>query len=144
MFVTSPKVISRKTSSKDLDRDYRWGFVTDIETETAPKGLNKDVVRFISSKKEEPDWLLEWRLKAYDHFLSIKDNEPKWAMIDHSPIDLQNIHYYSAPKAQGEGPRSLDEVDPELIEAFDKLGIPIQEQKKLAGVVVPIPNFPVV
>ena len=136
MFVTSPKVISRKTSSKDLDRDYRWGFVTDIETETAPKGLNKDVVRFISSKKEEPDWLLEWRLKAYDHFLSIKDNEPKWAMIDHSPIDLQNIHYYSAPKAQGEGPRSLDEVDPELIEAFDKLGIPIQEQKKLAGVVV--------
>ncbi|MDA1188423.1 MAG: Fe-S cluster assembly protein SufB [Chloroflexi bacterium] len=133
--MTSPKVISRKTSSKDLDQDYRWGFVTDIESETAPKGLSEDVVRFISQKKEEPEWLLEWRLKAYRHFLTIQDKEPDWAMIKYPKIDLQDMHYYSAPKKQGDGPKSMDEVDPELIAAFDKLGIPIQEQKKLAGVV---------
>ena len=126
-------VISRKT--KDLDSDYKWGFVTDIEAEIAPKGLNEDIVRFISAKKNEPEWLLEWRLKAYRHWMKQNYEEPKWAKIHHPPIDFQDMHYYAAPVSK-KGAESLDEVDPELVEAFNKLGIPIEEQKKLTGVAV--------
>ena len=129
---TEPRVLSR---TSEIESDYRWGFVTDIETETLPKGLSEDTVRFISAKKEEPSFLLEWRLKAYHHFMKLleEDREPTWAMIHYEKIDFQDIHYYSAPGSQ-KGPTSLDEVDPELLEAFEKLGIPLNERKKLAGV----------
>ena len=102
-------VISRKT--KDLDSDYKWGFVTDIEADVAPKGLNEDTVRFISAKKNEPDWMLEWRLKAYRHWIKQNYKEPKWAKVHYPPVDFQDIHYYSAP-VRKEGAESLDEVDP--------------------------------
>ncbi len=113
---------------------YKYGFSTDIESETAPKGLNEDIVRFISAKKNEPEWLLEWRLKAYEMWLKMP--EPEWAKVDHAPIDYQDAYYYSAPKAAGDGPKSLDEVDPKLLETYEKLGIPLSEQKVLAGVAV--------
>ena len=100
----------------------------------APKGLNEDIVRLISAKKEEPEFMLQWRLKAYRHWLKQEQNEPTWAKVSYPPIDYQGVHYYSAP-VKKEGPSSMEEVDPELVEAFDKLGIPIQEQKMLAGVV---------
>jgi Fe-S cluster assembly protein SufB len=129
----APKVISRTT--KDLDSEYKWGFVTEIDADTAPKGLNQDIVRLISGKKEEPEWMLEWRLRAYRHWTSLKSEEPRWAKVDFAPIDYQDIHYYSAP-VETKRPGSLDEVDPELVEAFNKLGIPIEEQKKLTGVAV--------
>ncbi len=116
-----------------LDK-YKYGFVTDIEAETAPKGLNEDIVRFISAKKGEPEWLLEWRLKAYRHWLTMP--EPEWAKVDFPPIDYQDSYYYSAPKQPGDGPKSLDEVDPKLLETYEKLGIPLSEQKVLAGVAV--------
>jgi Fe-S cluster assembly protein SufB len=112
---------------------YRYGFVTDIETETAPRGLSEDSVRLISAKKEEPAWLLEWRLKAYRHWLTM--TEPTWANVHYPPINYQDIIYYAAPKKKKEL-NSLDEVDPELRRAFEKLGIPLDEQKKLAGVAV--------
>lgn len=111
--------------------DYKYGFVSDIETDVAPKGLNEDTVRLISSKKEEPDWLLEWRLKAYRKWLDAED--PDWARVDYTEIDFQDIHYYAAPK-QKDGPKSLDEVDPEILEVYEKLGIPLREQEVLAGV----------
>ena len=118
---------------KALDR-YKYGFVTDIEAETAPKGLNEDIVRFISAKKEEPEWLLEWRLKAYRHWQSMP--EPQWSKVQFPPIDYQDSYYYSAPKSPDDGPKSLDEVDPKLLETYEKLGIPLNEQKVLAGVAV--------
>ena len=120
-----------------IAKSYQYGFVTDIESETAPKGLNEDIIRFISNKKNEPDWLLEWRLKAYNHFLQLVENEniPEWANINHDPIDFQDMYYYSEPKPKKEL-QSLDEVDPELLATYEKLGIPIAEQKKLAGVAV--------
>ncbi len=111
---------------------YKYGFVTDIEQERAPKGLNEDIVRFISAKKDEPEWLLAWRLKAYQAWLAMP--EPEWAKVGFPPIDYQDSYYYAAPKKK-DGPKSLDEVDPELIETYKKLGIPIEEQKMLAGVV---------
>lgn len=113
--------------------DYKYGFVTDIETETIPKGLNEDVIRLISSKKEEPEWLLEWRLKAYRHWLTMK--KPEWAHLQIPDIDYQEIIYYAAP---GKKPQynSLDEVDPELLATFEKLGVPLHERKLLAGVAV--------
>ncbi|NIN72360.1 MAG: Fe-S cluster assembly protein SufB, partial [Gemmatimonadetes bacterium] len=117
-----------------VNRRYEAGFVTDIEQETLPPGLDEDVIRFISAKKEEPDWLLEWRLKAYRHWLQMK--EPSWANIRYEPIDYQAISYYSAPKGKGDGPKSLDEVDPEILRTYEKLGIPLEEQKMLAGVAV--------
>jgi Fe-S cluster assembly protein SufB len=121
-----------KTLAEDLaSQKYKYGFVTDIESETAPKGLSEDTVRFISAKKGEPEWLLEWRLKAYRHWLTLK--EPDWAMINHPPIDYQAAYYYSAPK-QKKKLESLDEVDPELLKTYAKLGIPIREQEILAGV----------
>ncbi len=111
---------------------YKYGFVTDIDTDTAPKGLNEDIIRFISAKKEEPQWLLDWRLKAYEHWLTME--EPDWAKVGYPPIDYQDAYYYSAPKSAEEGPESLDDVDPELLATYEKLGIPLHEQEVLAGV----------
>ncbi len=113
--------------------EYKWGFSTDIESDSLAKGLNEDTVRFISKKKNEPEWLTEWRLKAYRYWLKME--EPKWANVKYPPIDYQNIVYYSAPKSKPEL-TSLDEVDPELLKTFEKLGIPLEEQKKFAGVAV--------
>jgi Fe-S cluster assembly protein SufB len=113
------------------DQKYKYGFVTEIEAETAPKGLNEAVVRFISARKAEPEWLLEWRLRAYRHWLTMV--EPTWAKLSYPPIDYQDAFYYSAPKTKS-GPQSLDEVDPELLRTYEKLGIPLKEQELLAGV----------
>ena len=117
------------------DREYEWGFVTDIEQDTVPPGLNEDVIRLISAKKEEPGWRLDWRMRAYQRWLQMREEDARWAKVDYEPIDYQAVSYYSAPK---EKPKleSLDEVDPELLETFNKLGIPLQEQKLLAGVAV--------
>ena len=112
---------------------YKYGFVTDIETEKAPKGLNEDIIRFISAKKNEPEWMLEWRLKAYEKWLTM--DSPDWAKLNIPEIDYQDVYYYAAPKS-AEGPKSLDEVDPELLATYEKLGIPLNEQKMLAGVAV--------
>ena len=114
-------------------RDYRYGFVTEIETETIGKGLNEDIIRIISGKKEEPEFMLEFRLKAYRKWLTMK--MPEWAYLKIPPIDYQDIIYYAAPKQQAQY-ESLDEVDPELLKTFEKLGIPLEEQKMLAGVAV--------
>ena len=111
---------------------YKYGFVTDIEADQAPKGLNEDIIRFISAKKEEPEWLLEWRLKAYAHWLTME--EPDWPKVSYPPIDYQDAYYYSAPKSNEDGPETLDDVDPELLETYEKLGIPLHEQEVLAGV----------
>jgi len=113
--------------------EYKYGFVSDIEADSAPKGLNEDIVRFISAKKEEPEWLLEWRLKAFRLWQKMK--EPRWPNVSYPEINYQDIIYYSAPK-QKVAPESLDEVDPELLETFEKLGISLQEQKRLTGVAV--------
>ncbi len=113
--------------------EYKWGFTTDIEADEAPKGLNEDIVRFISKKKNEPEWMTEWRLKAFRHWQTME--EPKWQKPDYPKIDFQNIRYYSAPKKKPEL-ESIDDVDPELLKTFEKLGIPLEEQKKLAGVAV--------
>ena len=113
---------------------YRHGFVTDIEQETVPPGLNEDVIRLISAKKGEPEFMTEWRLKAYRHWLTMK--EPEWAHVRYAPIDYQAISYYSAPKSGSDGPKSLAEVDPKLLETYDKLGIPLHERARLAGVAV--------
>ena len=114
--------------------EYRWGFVTDVESDAAPRGLSEDTVRFISSKKSEPEWLLDWRLKAYRHWLTMQ--EPAWPKVTYPPIDYQNIIYYSAPKSAGDGPKSLADVDPELLKTYEKLGIPLKEREALAGVAV--------
>lgn len=111
---------------------YEHGFVSDLASETTPPGLDEDVIRGISARKGEPKWLLEWRLEAYRHWLTME--EPTWAHVHHEPIDYQAISYYSAPKKDGEGPQSLDDVDPELLEVYKKLGIPLSEQEVLAGV----------
>ncbi len=123
---------------RDLaEREYKWGFVTDIEEERIPKGLNEEIIRTISAKKNEPQFMLEWRLKAYRHWASLEkaQAEPTWANIKYGPIDYQNIVYYSAPK-QKPGLKSLDELDPEILRTYEKLGIPLAEQKMLAGVAV--------
>ena len=114
--------------------DYKYGFVTDIEQDTVPPGLNEDVVRLISAKKQEPDWLLEWRLQAFRHWLT--QTEPQWARVHYPKIDYQALSYYSAPKKKTDGPKSLDEIDPELRRTYEKLGIPLAEQAILAGVAV--------
>lgn len=118
---------------KLAEQEYKYGFFTDVEQEIAPKGLNEDTIKLISSKKEEPEWLLEWRIKAYKHWLTMK--EPRWAHVTFPPIDYQNISYYAAPRAK-ERPKSLDEIDPEIRATYEKLGIPLDEQKMLAGVAV--------
>jgi Fe-S cluster assembly protein SufB len=117
---------------EEIDVDaYKYGFTTDIESEKAPKGLSEEIVRFISAKKNEPDWLTEWRLEAYRRWLTMR--EPRWARVNHPPIDYQDLYYYAAPKT-APGPKSLDEVDPELLRTYEKLGIPLREQEILAGV----------
>ena len=117
----------------DVDQ-YKYGFETIIESEKAPKGLNEDVIRFISAKKNEPEWMLAWRLDAYRRWLTMR--EPLWARVSYHPIDYQNIYYYSAPKKK-EGPKSLDEIDPEILETYEKLGIPLREVAVLEGVQKP-------
>src|SRR5687768_14894355 len=112
------------------NREYKWGFVTDIEAESAPPGLNEDIVRFISKKKNEPQWMLDWRLKAFRHWLTMEEPH-HWAMLKYPPIDYQSSSYFSAPKPKL---KSLDEVDPELLAIYEKLGVPIGERKKLLGV----------
>ena len=114
-------------------KTYKAGFVTDIESDKAPKGLNEDIIRFISAKKGDPEWLLEWRLKAYKHWQTMPD--PVWAKLDIPEIDYQDAYYYAAPK-MSEQPKSLDEVDPRLLETYEKLGIPLREREILAGVAV--------
>ncbi len=124
---------SELTAEKLANEQYKYGWVTDIETDKLPKGLSEDVIRLISEKKNEPGWMTEWRLKAYRHWLTMK--EPHWANLKYNPVDYQDIIYYSAPKKKPKL-NSLDEADPELVKAFEKLGIPIEEQKRLAGVAV--------
>ena len=111
---------------------YKYGFSSDIDSEKAPKGLNEDIIRFISAKKEEPEWLLEWRLDAFERWLTM--SEPEWAMVDYPKIDYQDLYYYSAPKSMDDRPETLDDVDPELLRTYEKLGIPLSEQEVLAGV----------
>ena len=117
-----------------IEKKYQHGFVTDIEQDLVPPGLDEDVVRLISRKKREPEFLTEWRLKAYRHWLTM--TEPKWAHVHYNPIDFQSISYYAAPKSQADAPKSLDEVDPKLLETYEKLGIPLHERARLAGVAV--------
>jgi Fe-S cluster assembly protein SufB len=117
-----------------VKQEYKYGFYTDVETDSAPPGLSEEVLRLISRKKNEPAWLLDWRLKAYRHWVTMQ--EPTWAKVHHAPIDYQGISYYSAPKQQGAAPKSLDEVDPKLLATYEKLGIPLKERERLAGVAV--------
>ena len=129
MTTTETEILEQKVA-----QEYEAGFVTEIEQETLPPGLNEEVIRIISEKKGEPEWMLEWRLKAYRNWL--KMDEPTWANIQYEPVDYQAISYYSAPKSKSDGPKSLDEVDPEILRTYEKLGIPLEEQKMLAGVAV--------
>ncbi len=121
---------------ENIGRTYEAGFYTDIESDKAPKGLSEDTIRFISAKKNEPAWLLEWRLKAYKKWLDMP--EPKWAKVEFPEIDYQDAYYYAAPKSMEDRPKSLDEVDPKLLETYEKLGIPLREQEMLAGVAVDV------
>jgi len=130
-----PAVTQTREAVEKLGQStYKWGFETDIEMDMAPKGLNEDIIRLISSRKEEPEWMLEWRLAAYKTWQAM--TEPKWAKVAYPPIDYQDAHYYAAPRKKP-GPKSLDEVDPELLRTYEKLGIPLHEQALLAGVEVP-------
>lgn len=126
------------TAVKELDelvgREYKEGFVTDIEAETLPPGLDESVIRFLSGKKSEPDFILQWRLAAFDRWKAMEC--PEWAHVHYNPIDFQAISYYSAPKRDEDRPKSLEEVDPKLLETYNKLGIPLEEQKALAGIAV--------
>ena len=115
-------------------KDYKYGFVTEVETEFAPKGLNEDIVKFISNKNDEPEWLLEWRLDSYKKWLNMKSDNPKWANIHFPEIDFQDAYYYAAPKTDADKPKSLDEIDPEILATYNKLGIPLKEQEMLAGI----------
>ena len=128
--------LETRQAVEEVAGDYKYGFVTDIEMVKAPKGLNEDVIRFISAKKEEPEWLLDWRLAAYKKWLKME--EPDWAMVNYEKPDFQDIYYYAAPKSADDKPKSLDEVDPELLRTYEKLGISLQEQKVLAGVAVDV------
>jgi Fe-S cluster assembly protein SufB len=121
-----------------VNREYKYGFVTEIEADTVPRGLNEEIICLISAKKNEPDFMLEWRLKAYHHWAKLEKSEaePKWANVHYPSINYQDMIYYSAPKTKAEGPKSLDEVDPKLLETYEKLGIPLSEQKQLTGVAV--------
>lgn len=123
-------------SSELGNTDYKYGFETDIETDSVRKGLNEDIIRLISSKKNEPDFMLEYRLKAFRHWLTLE--EPTWANVQYPKIDFQDICYYSAPKQQETKPESLDQLDPELLKTFERLGIPLQEQKRISGIAVDV------
>ncbi len=130
--------MSSKSKKVDeiIDSDYEHGFVTEVESETFPPGLDEDVIRRLSAKKQEPEWALDKRLQAYRHWLTM--DSPDWAHIKKEPIDFQSISYYSAPKRPGDGPQSLDEIDPEILETYKKLGIPLDEQKALNGIAVDV------
>ncbi len=130
------KNLNEKTLGENAlsGREYKYGFYTDVDADTAPKGLNEDIIRLISEKKAEPAWMLQWRLKAFAHWKTM--TEPHWANFEYAPIDYQESHYYSAPKKKPRGPGTLEEVDPEVIQTFDRLGIPVSEQKRLTGVAV--------
>jgi Fe-S cluster assembly protein SufB len=138
----SHRKIIMKSANDTLEelagREYKYGFITDIESDTVPPGLNEGIIRLISAKKNEPEFMLEWRLKAYRHWAKLEtaQAEPKWAMVHYPTIDYQAISYYSAPKNKGDAPKSLAEVDPELLNTYEKLGIPLREQERLAGVAV--------
>ena len=123
----------RDKQIEDL-KDYKYGFSTDIESFKAPKGLNEEVIRFISNVKKEPDWLLQWRLKAFERLKVLK--EPDWQKPKYPKIDYQDLYYYSAPKSFKEKPKNLEDLDPKLLETYKKLGIPLQEQKRLNGIAV--------
>ncbi|TDJ46132.1 MAG: Fe-S cluster assembly protein SufB [Gammaproteobacteria bacterium] len=128
-------MVSKQQDVQDLvDRKYKHGFITEIEADTVAPGLDEDVIRFISRKKGEPQFMLDWRLKAFRHWQTM--TEPNWAKLNLNPIDYQAISYYSAPKSKDDGPKSLDEVDPKLLETYEKLGIPLHERARLAGVAV--------
>ncbi len=133
---TGEKLLNEKTIEENIltSRDYKYGFYTDIETDRIPKGLNEETICLIAEKKQEPSWMRDWRLKAYRHWLTM--TEPHWANFKYGPIDYQAISYYSAPKGKKEGPKSIEDVDPALLKAFEKLGIPLSEQKRLSGVAV--------
>ncbi len=126
------KIEDKKSFDEMTDKEYKYGFVTDIESDSLPPGLNEEIVRAISKRKNEPEWLMEFRLKAYRHWLTLE--EPKWAKVEFPPVDYQALSYYSAPKQKIDAPKSLDEVDPELLATYEKLGIPLGEQEVLAGV----------
>ncbi len=125
---------SSEQAIQEALKDYKYGFFTDIEQEKAPKGLNEETIKLISAKKNEPEFMLEWRLRAFKHWQTMK--EPKWAYVHYPPIDFQDIHYYAAPKSDKDKPKNLEEVDPKLLETYNKLGIPLKEQEMLAGVAV--------
>src|SRR5262244_419797 len=135
------EILVMKTATNTVEdltkKEYKYGFVTDIESDSIPAGLNEDVIRLISAKKHEPEFLLEWRLKAYRYWAKLEKSEaePKWANVTYPPLDYQSIRYYAAPKVPTQ-PRSLDEVDPKLLVTYEKLGIPLAEQQRLAGVAV--------
>jgi Fe-S cluster assembly protein SufB len=128
MSTASPKI------EDFINRGYDAGFVTDIEADSIPPGLNEDVVRLISAKKDEPPFMLEWRLRAFRHWQSM--TEPHWQNVRYAPIDYQDITYFSAPRSSGDAPKSLEDVDPKLLETYEKLGIPMRERELLAGVAV--------
>ncbi|HRD40930.1 MAG TPA: Fe-S cluster assembly protein SufB, partial [Bacteroidia bacterium] len=123
--------MSNEILKEHIDSEYKWGFTTNIDADTAPKGLNEDIIRFISAKKKEPQWLLDYRLKAFKHWKNMV--EPEWAHVQYTKPDFQDIIYYSAPKVKPTL-ESLDQVDPELLKTFEKLGISLEEQKRLSGV----------
>ena len=125
---------ANETIERLANRDYEFGFVTDIEEDRVPAGLSEDVIRFISAKKGEPEWLLDWRLAAYRHWQTM--TEPEWHNVHYEKIDYQSISYFAAPKSVEDGPKSLEDVDPELLATYEKLGIPLHERAKLAGVAV--------
>ncbi|HBL30147.1 MAG TPA: Fe-S cluster assembly protein SufB, partial [Acidobacteria bacterium] len=125
---------STSTIEEFASQEYKFGFVTDVEQEIVPPGLSEDTVRLISAKKDEPEWMLEWRLKAFRHWLTM--DEPTWPNVHYPAIDYQAISYWAGPKKQGDGPKSLDEIDPEILATYAKLGIPLKEQEMLAGIAV--------
>ena len=128
--------IKMDAREKEIEKlkDYKYGFTTDIESITAPKGLNEEVIKFISNIKKEPKWMLDFRLKAFERFKQLK--EPNWQKPKYPKIDYQDLYYYSAPKSMDDKPKSLDELDPKLLETYKKLGIPLQEQARLNGIAV--------
>jgi Fe-S cluster assembly protein SufB len=132
--VSEQNPVENSSVDQFVQQKYRHGFVTDIESETVPPGLNEDVIRWLSARKKEPQWLLDWRLEAYQRWLAMK--QPDWAHLNIDPIDFQAISYFSAPKSDKDRPQSLDEVDPKLLETYDKLGVPLHERARLAGVAV--------
>ena len=123
-----------KNQDINIDKEYKYGFTTDIESIRAPKGLNEDTIKFISNIKKEPKWMLEWRLKAFNRLNSLK--EPNWQKPKYPKINYQDLYYYSAPKSSSDKPKSLDEIDPKILETYKKLGIPLVEQQRLNGIAV--------